>query len=59
MVKVGDTVTVKVYEIDSMGRLNLSIKRAAPRPRRDATRPAPASFRTTPRRPPVPSSPRS
>ncbi|OGL72921.1 polyribonucleotide nucleotidyltransferase [Candidatus Uhrbacteria bacterium RIFCSPHIGHO2_12_FULL_60_25] len=27
--KVGDMVTVKVYEIDSMGRINLSIKRAA------------------------------
>ncbi len=26
---VGDMVTVKVYEIDSMGRINLSIKRAA------------------------------
>jgi polyribonucleotide nucleotidyltransferase len=30
VVKVGDIVTVKVYEIDSMGRLNLSIKRASP-----------------------------
>jgi polyribonucleotide nucleotidyltransferase len=30
VVKVGDIVTVKVYEIDSMGRLNLSIKRADP-----------------------------
>jgi polyribonucleotide nucleotidyltransferase len=30
IVKVGDVVTVKVYEIDSMGRINLSIKRAAP-----------------------------
>jgi polyribonucleotide nucleotidyltransferase len=30
VVKVGDTVTVKVYEIDGMGRLNLSIKRADP-----------------------------
>lgn len=30
VVKVGDTVTVKVFEIDSMGRLNLSIKRARP-----------------------------
>jgi polyribonucleotide nucleotidyltransferase len=30
VVKVGDIVTVKVYEIDSMGRLNLSIKRALP-----------------------------
>lgn len=30
VVKVGDMVTVKVYEIDSMGRLNLSIKRADP-----------------------------
>lgn len=28
--KVGDVVTVKVYEIDSMGRINLSMKRAAP-----------------------------
>lgn len=27
---VGDMVTVKVIEIDSMGRINLSIKRAAP-----------------------------
>jgi polyribonucleotide nucleotidyltransferase len=27
---VGDMVTVKVYEIDSMGRINLSIKRALP-----------------------------
>lgn len=30
VVKVGDMVTVKVYEIDSMGRLNLSMKRADP-----------------------------
>jgi polyribonucleotide nucleotidyltransferase len=30
VVNVGDTVTVKVYEIDAMGRLNLSIKRADP-----------------------------
>ncbi|MFA5936076.1 MAG: polyribonucleotide nucleotidyltransferase [Patescibacteria group bacterium] len=30
VVKVGDMVSVKVYEIDSMGRLNLSIKRASP-----------------------------
>lgn len=30
IVKVGDIVTVKVYEIDAMGRLNLSIKRASP-----------------------------
>jgi polyribonucleotide nucleotidyltransferase len=30
VVNVGDTVTVKVYEIDSMGRINLSIKRADP-----------------------------
>ncbi len=30
VVKVGDMVTVKVYEIDSMGRLNLSIKRTDP-----------------------------
>ncbi|MFZ2804723.1 MAG: polyribonucleotide nucleotidyltransferase [Patescibacteria group bacterium] len=30
VVNVGDTVTVKVYEIDAMGRLNLSIKRALP-----------------------------
>jgi polyribonucleotide nucleotidyltransferase len=30
VVKIGDMVTVKVYEIDSMGRLNLSIKRADP-----------------------------
>ena len=30
VVKVGDIVTVKVYEIDSMGRMNLSIKRADP-----------------------------
>ncbi|MCC7357481.1 polyribonucleotide nucleotidyltransferase [Candidatus Uhrbacteria bacterium] len=30
VVKVGDIVTVKVYEIDSQGRVNLSIKRAAP-----------------------------
>ncbi len=30
VVKIGDMVTVKVYEIDSMGRLNLSMKRAAP-----------------------------
>jgi polyribonucleotide nucleotidyltransferase len=28
--KVGDMMTVKVYEIDSMGRLNLSRKRALP-----------------------------
>jgi polyribonucleotide nucleotidyltransferase len=30
VVKIGDVVTVKVYEIDSMGRINLSIKRALP-----------------------------
>jgi len=30
VVNVGDEVTVKVYEIDSMGRINLSIKRANP-----------------------------
>ncbi len=30
IVKVGDKVTVKVYEIDSMGRINLSIKRTDP-----------------------------
>jgi polyribonucleotide nucleotidyltransferase len=30
VVKIGDMVTVKVYEIDSMGRLNLSRKRALP-----------------------------
>lgn len=30
VVKIGDMVTVKVYEIDSMGRVNLSIKRADP-----------------------------
>ncbi|MFH1620479.1 MAG: polyribonucleotide nucleotidyltransferase [Patescibacteria group bacterium] len=30
VLKVGDIVTVKVIEIDSMGRVNLSIKRAAP-----------------------------
>jgi polyribonucleotide nucleotidyltransferase len=30
VVKVGDMVTVKVYEIDAMGRLNLSMKRARP-----------------------------
>ncbi len=30
VVKIGDIVTVKVYEIDSMGRINLSMKRAAP-----------------------------
>ncbi len=30
IVKIGDMVTVKVIEIDSMGRINLSIKRAAP-----------------------------
>lgn len=39
VVKIGDVVTVKVYEIDSMGRINLSIKRAKPdyqeRPRED------------------------
>ncbi|MFA6504205.1 MAG: polyribonucleotide nucleotidyltransferase [Patescibacteria group bacterium] len=29
MVKIGDVVKVKVYEIDSMGRINLSMKRAA------------------------------
>jgi polyribonucleotide nucleotidyltransferase len=28
IVNIGDTVTVKVYEIDSMGRINLSVKRA-------------------------------
>lgn len=30
VVNVGDMATVKVYEIDAMGRLNLSIKRANP-----------------------------
>jgi polyribonucleotide nucleotidyltransferase len=30
VVKVGDAVTVKVIEIDSMGRINLSMKRARP-----------------------------
>ncbi len=30
VLKIGDMVTVKVIEIDSMGRLNLSIKRADP-----------------------------
>jgi len=30
ILKVGDIVTVKVYEIDPMGRINLSMKRAAP-----------------------------
>jgi polyribonucleotide nucleotidyltransferase len=30
VVKIGDTVTVKVIEIDSMGRINLSMKRARP-----------------------------
>jgi polyribonucleotide nucleotidyltransferase len=30
VVKIGDVVTVKVYEIDSMGRINLSMKRALP-----------------------------
>lgn len=30
VVKVGDTVTVKVIEIDAMGRINLSMKRARP-----------------------------
>ncbi len=30
VVAIGDMVTVKVIEIDSMGRINLSIKRAAP-----------------------------
>jgi polyribonucleotide nucleotidyltransferase len=30
VVKIGDIVTVKVYEIDSMGRINLSMKRASP-----------------------------
>lgn len=30
ILKVGDMVTVKVFEIDSMGRINLSIKRALP-----------------------------
>jgi polyribonucleotide nucleotidyltransferase len=44
IVKIGDMVKVKVYEIDSMGRINLSMKRALPgykdepgaeRPRRD------------------------
>lgn len=30
VVKIGDMVTVKVYEIDSMGRINLSMKRALP-----------------------------
>ncbi len=30
VVKVGDTVTVKVIEIDAMGRVNLSMKRARP-----------------------------
>ncbi|MBI4138886.1 polyribonucleotide nucleotidyltransferase [Candidatus Uhrbacteria bacterium] len=30
VVNIGDMVTVKVYEIDSMGRINLSIKRLDP-----------------------------
>ncbi|MBP9864699.1 polyribonucleotide nucleotidyltransferase [Patescibacteria group bacterium] len=30
VVKIGDMVTVKVIEIDAMGRINLSMKRAAP-----------------------------
>ncbi len=30
IVKIGDVVEVKVYEIDSMGRLNLSMKRVDP-----------------------------
>ena len=30
VLKIGDRVKVKVYEIDSMGRINLSIKRADP-----------------------------
>lgn len=30
VVQIGDTVTVKVIEIDSMGRINLSMKRARP-----------------------------
>jgi polyribonucleotide nucleotidyltransferase len=43
VVKVGDTVTVKVYEIDSMGRINLSIKRALPdyNPETDTSSPRP------------------
>ncbi len=32
VVKVGDSVTVKVIEIDEMGRINLSMKQALPRP---------------------------
>ncbi len=36
IVNVGDEVTVKVYEIDSMGRVNLSIKRANPDYKADA-----------------------
>jgi polyribonucleotide nucleotidyltransferase len=36
VVNVGDEVTVKVYEIDSMGRVNLSVKRANPDYKADA-----------------------
>ncbi len=36
VVNIGDEVTVKVYEIDSMGRVNLSIKRANPNYKADA-----------------------
>ena len=32
VVKVGDSVTVKVIELDEMGRINLSMKQALPRP---------------------------
>jgi polyribonucleotide nucleotidyltransferase len=30
VVKLGDKVTVKLFEIDDQGRLNLSVKRADP-----------------------------
>ncbi|MBD3251775.1 polyribonucleotide nucleotidyltransferase [Candidatus Uhrbacteria bacterium] len=43
VVNVGDKVTVKVYEIDSMGRINLSMKRARPdyQPNQDSSQSRP------------------
>ena len=35
VLKIGDTVTVKVIEIDAQGRINLSIKQAAKNSEKD------------------------
>ncbi len=52
VLSIGTVVTVKVIEIDTMGRLNLSIKRAAPDyiDRTDNTRPPQRDTREVPRR---------